>query len=336
MMPSIRDVAKAAQVSPATVSQILNDRGGLFRPETRERVKRIAKQLDYRPSPLGRAVNGKQSMSLGILASSITTPVFVEGFNQIEQHARRAGYTCYLAGWSTGSPKDQCDVIADLVDRRVDGLFVHFESDLPEQAMQMLTKIPIPVVFLYHAPHDGVWAVTVDPAPAYAQLAGHLAELGHRHVTVMTGSFHRDRPHLRLEACIDALQSHAIRVEQRFQAKLDLDGVSDQFAADLARQGLAGTALLANNDYYAIAMIHALRSHGLRVPEDISVVGYDDVPVAAVCDPPLTTIANPTQTMAVGAFGLMQSAISGQTEPRQIKLPKTLTLRESTAPVASP
>jgi LacI family transcriptional regulator len=297
MTATIGDVARRAGVSTATVSRVLAG-VGRARPETRERILEAARELGYRPSAVARSLKLRTTQTLGLIITDIENPFFPQLVRAVEDVAREHGFALLLCN-ATDDPDREASYLDLLVDRRVDGVVIAV-SGLGARHGEWLAEPPLPVVLVNTVapglPHPSIASDNVDGG---RQAAAHLLDLGHRRIGVLTaGPRNADAP-----ARVAGVRR---AVEER---GLDPDTVP----VVVGEPGVAGgetafgrllvdaprtTGVVAYNDLMAIGAMRAIRASGRAVPGDISVVGFDDIAIAAYTDPPLTTIAQ-----AIGELG---------------------------------
>jgi DNA-binding LacI/PurR family transcriptional regulator len=333
--PTIRDVATHAGVSHQTVSRVIN-REPSVRPETRSRVLETIEELNYVPNPMARGLIANRTHCIGMVTTDVSDHSFAEAVAGAEKEARRLGYFLMVASVEEGAVEDGGQYLRLLVERRIEGLIVARAHDAAEHVAQA-REGGIPIVTI--GPRvDGDVAVDVDNVAAARDAAAHLLAAGHRSIAMIAGpaDWHAVQNRIRgfRETCVEW------GVEPRdelIEHSLDWAPMSGQAAAArLLGRGAEFTALFAHSDLLALGAMRELRAHGLEVPRDVSVVGFDDINVAAFTDPPLTTIRQPME--AVGA--LAASLVIGQVVERRTPqrrtqlLPGTLIARESVVPVA--
>ena len=290
MATTIGDVARRAGVSTATVSRVLAGLGGA-RPATRERVLDAARDLGYRPSGVARSLKLRTTQTLGLIITDIENPFFPQLVRAVEDVAREHGFAVLLCN-ATDDPDREASYLDLLVDRRVDGVVIAV-SGLGARHREWLAEPPLPVVLVNTAapglPHPSITSDNVDGG---RQAAAHLLDLGHRGIGVLTaGPRNAAAPDrvagVRLAFETAGLDPDSIAV---VVGEPDVGGGEAAFCR-LLEVSPETTGVLAYNDLMAIGAMRAIRATGRSVPGDISVVGFDDVAIAAYTDPPLTTIA---------------------------------------------
>jgi LacI family transcriptional regulator len=330
---TLRDVAGAAGVSIATVSRILTGARG-SRPATKERVLAAARELDYRPSGPARALKLRQSRTLGLLVTDIENPYFPELVRAVEDAAHEQGYAVLLCN-STDDPGRELAYLNLLLERRVDGIIVA-ASRVGARHAALLSRARVPVVLVNSdAPHSGIPSISSDNRGGGRIAAEHLLGLGHRRVAHISAPTANAAAALRLAGVRDALRAAGCDPAGLAVAKGDAHVAGGERATRELLDRLPGlTGIVCYNDLTAIGALRALRATRRRVPDDFSVVGFDDIDLAKWTDPPLTTVAQQKREMGRWAFEtvarLMDGAWAGRRLARR-RLATTLVIRGSTA-----
>jgi LacI family transcriptional regulator len=331
---TIADVARRAAVSTATVSRVL---AGLGRatPETQARVLEAARELDYRPSAIARSLKRQSTQTFGLIVTDIENPYFPELVRVVEDAARAEGYSILLCN-AADDPDREMFYLDLLVERRVDGLVIA-ASSLGERHGEWLAAAPLPVVLINTAaPGLGLPSIASDNRDGGRQSADHLLALGHvRFGYLMPPPRNADAPE-RLAGVRDALAAAGLGGDAVVVATgAPLVGGGEAAMLELLDRAPRTTAVVAYNDLMAIGAMRALRRRGRRVPDDVSVVGFDDVALSAYVDPPLTTIAQSTAEMGRWAVEQLTRAVQdryGVTAAAVVRLPVRLQARGSSGP----
>lgn len=338
---TIKDVAQAAGVSIATVSRVINAPSRV-RPATVQAVTAAMRALGYRPNAIGRRLKASSTHTLGILVPSLSNPVFADSVAGIEEAAQAAGYTLLLTVSDYDAAREDA-AIATLLSNRVDGLVLTVADAAASPVLATLAEEGVPHVLLYNQPADngpgtgaGAAAVSVDNAAAAREMTEHLLALGHRRIAMVAGAFAAsDRSRLRYQGFRAAMQAAGIA-----DAPVAEVAFTDLHLADTLRALLDGprapTALFCSNDMLALASIRACRELGRRVPEDVSVVGFDGIEVGRLVHPSLCTVVQPTQEMGRQAIAILLGLIEGQARPRSLLLPHAIRNGESAGPPPVP
>ncbi len=331
---SLKVLGEYLDLSPATISLVLNNAPGVrsIPQETRERVTAAAKKFDYRPSFYARSLRGRRSFSIGVLVPELSDGYSAHVMDGIEEVLIEEGYF-YL----TASHRRKADLIVEyprlLQDRSVEGFIVI--DTLLEHAP------PLPTVAVAgHRRLAGVTNIVLDHSRAAELTLRHLYQLGHRRIAFMRGraasSDSADRWKSLMQTARDlGLDVPAERVMQ-VESAVSTPELGFPITHDLLSRTRDFTAIVAFNDLAAIGAIRALRDHGLAVPEDVSVVGFDDFAYAAYHSPSLTTVRQPLHKMGSMAARLLLDHIRGKDGfEKEVPIVPELVIRESTAPPAT-
>jgi DNA-binding LacI/PurR family transcriptional regulator len=308
---TIGDVARLAGVSTATVSRVLSGVGGA-RPATSERVVAAARDLGYRPSGIARSLKLRTTRTLGLIVTDIENPFFPQLVRAVEDAAQADGYALLLCN-AADDPEREAAYLDLLVDRRVDGVIIA-ASSLGARHGEWLAAPPLPVV-LVNAPGSEVAlpSVTSDNRSGGRIAAEHLLALGHRRIGVLTAGPRNPDASLRLAGISDALLGAGLDPLGLATAAGEATVTGGERAmALLLDRAPQLTGILAYNDLMAIGALRALRAAGRRIPEDVSVVGFDDVQLAAYLEPPLTTIAQATADMGRWAVERLRDLLAAR------------------------
>jgi len=333
-LSNIYQVAKCAAVSTATVSRVLS-RPDVVSPETRRRVMEAVTLLGYAPNSAAKHLRTLRSGQLLVTVPDISNPFFSLILRGIEETARSEGYAVLLG--DTQHDQEREERYALMVRRKeADGL-IFLGHRLPETASELIRSSPpgcAPIVnACEYSPQLGIPSVHIDNAAAAREAMNHLYVLGHRRIGIITGPLvsplSRDRLLGSTEAAEAIKAQHDLLVTDG-----DFSIESGSRAADLLFGSCdPPTAIFCFNDEMAIGALGAARRRALRVPEDVSIVGFDDVRYAAHTNPPLTTIAQPMQQIGEYAVRLLLDLLSGRTDvPLSVTMPHRLVVRASTAP----
>ncbi len=321
----MHDVAARAGVSHQTVSRVLNDFAGI-RPETRERVLAAIRELGYRRNMAARALATGRSEVIGVIMPEVPHFGPTSTLYAIEHAAKKAGFKPLIttASWD---PESMGQALDFLLGRSVDALVVMAQHPDVLAAVEATTDVPVLSV-LTGSPR-GTRAVAVDQIAGTRLALDHLYSLGHRRFQHITGIAGLTEAQLRRDTFLAFLDEHGLE---------HLPILEGDWSADAGyRAGLAVdegvTALFCANDPMAMGAIHALEERGLRVPADVSVVGFDDVPEAAYAHPGLTTVHQDFTEVGLRAVAMLMDAISGR-EPAEVSpVEPWLVERQSTGPV---
>lgn len=334
---TIDDVARLAEVHKATVSRALNARTrDQVNAETLKRVKRAARQLGYVPNAMARSLRTSRSMTIGVIIPDLMNPIFPPIIRGIEQVLQAQGYTVLIANTD---PHDDVEisVFESMLQRRVDGFLLATGRLDDQSVVEEAAAAAVPVVLVNRAAGFGDFPlVTGDNARGIELAVEHLVELGHRRIVHAAGPLNFSTTRSRAEAFEVAAARAGVAHQTIYASALTIDaGVA---AADemLAHNKVKPTALVAGNDLVALGLIRRLRTEGLYCPEDVSVVGFNDMPFAGDFWPPLTTVRMPLREIGAEAARLLLRGIEvGEQEAATLTLPVTLVARGSTGPATN-
>jgi len=303
---SIKDIARAAEVSHSTVSRALSH-SSLVSAETRARIQRLAEEMGYSPDAQARSLVQGRTRTIGVVVTTITDPFIAELVQAIESAAYLHDYTVILAS-SAADPEREIAAVEMLRSKRVDGVIVT-SSRVATLYQERLNRLAAPVVLVNsHSELSGehTFAIGVDNRHGGRQATEHLIDLGHRRIAYVSGpAAHRDDTE-RLAGYQDALAQAGID----FASELVIAGTGradggEQAVPRLLAMPERPTAAFCYNDMTAIGLLRAARGAGMSIPDDLSVVGFDDIPLASYVRPSLTTIRQPTAEMGRQALQMV-------------------------------
>ena len=295
---TIDEVAKRARVSISTVSRVIN---GLDRvhPATRQRVLDAVQALNYQPSALAKGLATQQTRSLGFVIPTISDPFYLGIVRGVEEAAAAVGHNLLVASQAV-QPDEPC--YKPLVDqRRIDAMVV-VGIKIPDADLRQFTRQGLPIAFIQQDAGELASSFLADNYGGAQTLAEHLLTLGHRHFAYIAGSDATPDSAERLRGLQDALlAAGSVLPEAYITRGTYLPGSGYEAMLRLLDLNPRPEAVFAANDQMAVDAILAIRECGLRVPEDIAVVGFDDVPMAGYVTPPLTTVRQPTYELGFQA-----------------------------------
>ena len=329
-MSTIRQVAKRAGVAPITASRVLNNTG-YFTAETKQRVEAAAAELNYVPNQLARSLRSHRTYTLALVLSDVTNPFWTTVARGVEDAARQQGYTVILCNTDENEEK-QAEYLALLLRKQVDGiLLVPARSD--PGAVQMIQKQGVQVVVMdRRVPGAQVDVVRGASTRGAYELTHYLLGLGHRRIALLGGPTSLSVSHERLAGYQQAFAQAQLLADPALcffgEFTVERGQTMTHLALELAPPP---TAIFAMNNFIAIGVLKALRQRQLRVPEDISVVSFDDLPDLLVVEPFLTVAAQPAYELGQRATQLLLQRIAEPTgQPYQeIILPTRLIIRHS-------
>ena len=320
-------VAKAAQVSPSTVSRILNGTARVS-ADKRKAVDEAIARLEFRPNPVARGLAGGKTLSVGVLTQSIDSPYYGEGLRGIEGVLNAAGYIpIFVCGhWNLPDEKRCLEV---LLSRRVDGMIVFAGQLDNDSLLQVSQHIPL-VLHGRQLNAPGVISLNFDNFEGARMATRHLIELGHRRIAHISGDFNHGDALERFEGYRKALEEKGIPYDPTLVVAGQYHEASGLMAANhLIENNLMFTAIFAANDQMALGAMLGLYRKRFRVPDDVSVVGFDDLAGSLYSIPPLTTVRQPVFDLGKCAAECMLSLLNHQTPTVSLPLAQ-LVVREST------
>ncbi len=331
---TIRDVARLADVHPGTVSRALNpETRGLVNEETAERVLRAAEQLGYRPNPIARGLKTNRSYTIGVLVPDITNPVFPPILRGIEDRLDEDGYTALIANTDNDAERERSHLEA-MHARQVDG-FIAATARLDRELVANVAARGTPLVLVNRSVEDGsVPAVAVDDQRGIRLAVEHVVGLGHRRIGHIAGPQNTPTGQRRYLGFVGAMAEAGLDVSEdqiKFSERYS-EQEGARLSSELLQAGREVTAIVAANDLLAIGCFDVLQARGLRCPDDVSIVGFNDMPLVAHLQPPLTTVRVPQREIGSVAADLLLKRLSGALgRGREILLEPTLVVRGSTA-----
>ncbi|MCA9884903.1 MAG: LacI family DNA-binding transcriptional regulator [Anaerolineaceae bacterium] len=316
-MPTIRDVARYAEVSVGTVSNVLNG-STLVKSETRQRVLEAIEALDYHPTAAARSLNTQRTNTIGLIRSEIrlpndaieTDPVVLDLIDGVTSEATRSSIG--LTFWTVPAGEREMQLYKQLVtSRQIDGLIV-FALRENDPRVAYLTEQNFPfVVFGRFQSEKGQNWIDVDGAIGIELAVKHLFELGHRRIGYLSPPHEQYLTQVRWEGFISGMREATLPIDRSLIFEGDFSEQSGQLGAHyLLDQFDPPTAIICSNDRMAFGAMRAIQVRGLVVGQDVSVVGFDDIPLARYSNPPLTTINQPTRDIGKALFQLLMKIVN--------------------------
>ena len=334
---TLKDVAALAGVHPGTASRAINvATRDLVNEETARRVLAAADELGYRPNPIARGLKTSRSYTVGVLIPDLTNPLFPRIVRGIQDKLEESGYTPLIANTDNDPARERADIEA-MRARQVDGLITataHRHDDLEIDG----AGGELPVVLVNRRHEQGTRpSVVADDRLGVRLAIEHLVALGHRRIAHLAGPQDLSTGYLRLQGFREALADAGIEYDDELVLAADafVEEEGERLCNELLDRGLEVTAIFAGNDLMALGCYDAFVARGIVCPDQISVVGFNDMPFAAWFDPPLTTVHLPQYEIGERAAELLLERLRDPAaEPTQMLLEPTLAVRGSTAPPA--
>ncbi len=326
---TIKDVAREAGVSVQTVSRAINDKGEIS-PQTQERILRIADRLGYRPNSVARSLATRRTQNIGLVVPDVANPFFAGIARGIEDAAHQSDYNVFLCNTDENVDRET-SAIHSLEAQRVDGIIL-CSSRLSGAQLQKLANRYQPLVLVNRRiDHPQTGTVLVDDAKGATDAVRYLLQLGHRHIGLLAGPPASHSGRARAQGYIGALRAAIDEVPEHWREHCapQVEGGRTATLALLERAPEL-TALLAYNDLVAVGAMRATMEMDRRVPQDCAIVGCDDVPLAALVSPALTTVHIPTYNLGQRSMGLLFSMMSEEADHAQpIIISPHLVIRDS-------
>ena len=329
-MATIREVAESARVSYATVSHVINNTR-LVSQETRERVLEAMAALNYRPNALARSLRQGKSNTIGLVLPDSANPFFAEISRSIEDEAFKKGYSVFLCNTERDTQRElfYVDVLSN---RQVDGIIFVAAGDQAD-SLDFLLHRNMPVVMIdRNLPNVEVDAVLTDNQLGGILATRHLLELGHTRIACIAGPSSITPSAERIIGYRRALEEAGLSYDESLILRGDYHAQSGlEITNSILTMNPRPTAIFALNDLMALGALRAAAEAGCSVPEDLAVVGYDDLEIAHFTNPPLTTIAQPKKEIGIQAVNLLVDGMSRKNRPpSRLLLPPELIVRRST------
>lgn len=328
----IRTIARVANVSIATVSRTING-VPTVNPKIAKRVREVIEELGYFPNTQARALVSGRSWILGLIVSEITNPFFPELIQGFEDIAVEHGYEILVSS-TNHDPQRMSHCIRRMLERKVDGVAVMtFGIEAP--LLEQLAQRKVPLVFIDVGPDGpGINVLKVDYRHGIRQGVQHLAALGHRNIAFLRGPLGLHSAQSRLDAFSESMRECGITPDPAWilQGEHTLEGGMAAMQGLLAGKNMP-TAVMCSNDMTAIGVLHTMYRAGLRVPDDLSVIGFDDIHIAQVTIPPLTTVQMSRFDLARAAVTALRACAEGtdkSTQKHEYNIQTDLVVREST------
>ncbi len=332
MKPTIYDVAKKAGVSIATVSKVINNTGRISE-KTKNKVLKVIGSLNYQQNVIATALTGKHTYTIGLLIPDLSNLFFAELARSIEDRGNELGYNLVICS-TDYNPEKEAKYIELLKRKNVDGFILASGFENTYEVEKLIEeKYPVAIV-ARDVPAFNVNAVCIDDFQGGYDAASCLIELGHKKIAIIARDVWSNRE--RIRGFRKALEDHGGIEEYEF-AQFALES-SVQAGKTISLEYLSSsdppTAIFACNDLLAIGAIEAIREKNLRVPDDVSVIGFDNTVIATIIDPQLTTMAQPIQHMGREVMDLIVAEIKGEKQYKsRIVLDTKRIVRESTAQI---
>lgn len=333
MKVTIKDIARIAEVSTTTVSKIINSKDGNISDATRQKVLKIMEEYNYTPNKIAQSLVTKKTNTIGLIIPDIRNPFFPELARGAEDKANEEGYNLIFCNTDDDIEKEE-KYINMLVEKMVDGI-VFTASSKKHTGFESFKKFPVPIVLVDRdIDFDGIQGkVIVDNFMGGYEAGKHLLKLGHTEIVFLSGPLKSNTSRNRLNGYKKALEEFNVA----FKEECIIEGYyrsewGYEAAIDLLDSGREFTALFCANDLIAIGAIKALKEKNIKIPQEISIVGFDDIYMARLIDPELTTIKQPNYEMGYKSVEILINILEGKQENnKNINLKPKLVIRKSTS-----
>lgn len=331
--PTIKDVAKKAEVSIATVSKVINEIPGHYNPETKEKIVKAIESLNYQPNLVARSLRSSKTHTVDFMVPELQ-PFFAEILKGVQYVAKKKGYSIVVCD-TDYDPRQEAAYVDSLLKRRVDG-GIFTSGMIQSEHILKLKEEGIPLVLIEKFIDDpDIPGVLIDNISAAREAVTYLIELGYQEIGFISTPVEMKPFKDRFEGYKQALHENMIPYNSsnvHIKDNIGREGLKDgyQLMERIIQQGNYPRAFFIVSDTLAIGAMKAIRDSGLKVPDDIAIVGFDDIEMASFCEPSLTTMAQPKYEMGVKGMELLVKAMSGvKLRKKEIKLEVELIVRES-------
>lgn len=326
---TIKDIAREAGVSPQTVSRAINDKGEIS-TQTRERILRIADRLGYRPNSIARSLATRRTQNIGLVVPDVANPFFAGIARGIQDAAHQSNYNVFLCNTDENVDRE-ISAIHSLEAQRVDGIILCSSRLNEQQILHLATRYQPLVLVNRHIDHAQTGSVSVDDVKGAAEAVRYLLQLGHRNIGFLAGPEASHSGKNRLQGYRVAMSAHMDEIPDRWQMPCppQVEG-GERTARQLLERAPELTAILAYNDLVAIGALRACQELGRTVPDDCAIIGCDDVLLAALVSPALTTVHIPIYNLGQQATCQLLDMIDQENPaPTPIVVSPHLVIRDS-------
>ena len=335
-MATIKDVAKMAGVSTTTVSHVIN-KTRFVAQETQDAVQAAIKSLNYSPSAVARSLKVNTTKSIGMIVTTSEAPYFAEIIHAVEEHCYRQGYSLFLCN-TQNDPEKLKNHLEMLAKKRVDGLLVMC-SEYTQHSLDILSDFSsVPMVVMDWGPNAGSDLIEDNSFTGGYLATKYLIDCGHKAIGIIAGELDKTTAKTRYEGFVKAMEEAHLSINKNWimEGFFEPEDGYECMNKILVQKDLP-TAVFCCNDVMALGAISAITEYGLRVPDDISIIGYDNIHASRFYAPPLTTIHQSKSRLGAQAVNLLFERIAnkeGENSPHRIVLHPELVLRKSVKQIA--
>lgn len=331
MSVTIYDVAREAGVSMATVSRVINGSANV-KPSTRKKVLRVIEELGYRPNAVARGLASKKTTTIGVILPDISSAFFAELARGIEDIANMYHYNIILSSSDQNVDKE-LKLINNLLEKQVDGL-LFLGGNVTEEHRRTFTSSTIPIVLVATAdPKHELPSVRIDLKRASYDAVSYLLKKGHKRIAFLSETFQNAMGRARYEGYVEALKEHHVPIDDHLIMEIyPTYEMALKGTRTLLSLSERPTAIFAANDEMAVGAIHAIQDQGLKVPQDIEVVGFDNTRIAEMVRPRLTSVVQPMYDIGAVSMRLLTKLINQEeVQNLEVVLPHRIEFRQSTS-----
>ncbi len=335
---TVYDIAREASVSIATVSRVLNGTAPV-KASTREKINAIIKKYQFQPNAQARSLISKSTGMIGMIVPDITNPFFPEVFKGAEAEARAKGYTFFLCD-TEGDYQRESEYLSILKEKRVDGIIflggrinlARCSPELAEEVVELSKQIPI-VLVNGNLPKGNLYRVMTDEATGAELATGHLIDMGHKDIAFLGGYETMSTTTQKVKAFKKKMKEAGLNVRPEWilHGGLSIES-GKELMGKLIGMKERPSAVLCVNDFTAVGAVKEAIERGLRIPEDISVVGYDDTHLSTAIIPELTTVTQQTYELGKQSVQILNHLINGEKTRKLTLFRPELVVRKSTGP----
>lgn len=329
MTVTIYDVARIAGVSMATVSRVVNGNTNV-KPSTRKKVLQAIEDLGYRPNAVARGLASKKTTTIGVVLPDISSLLFAELVRGIEDIADMYHYDIILS--SSDQNRDrELQLLNNLLEKQVDGL-LFLGNELTDEHRRLFESTSVPIVLVTSTdPKHKIPSVCIDQEQAAYDAVEFLINKGHKRIAFLNTSYRNQFSRFRYNGYVRALQAHNIPFDEDYVIEIKpVYEAAHSTATNLLKLSNAPTAFSTFNDEIAIGVIHAVQDQGLRVPDDIEVIGFNNTRFAQMVRPMLTTVVQPIYDIGAVSMRLLTKLINNEETHTEVVLPHRIEIRQST------
>lgn len=330
---TIKDIARICNVSTQTISRVINKRPDVS-PGTRELVEKAIAEMGYQPSALARSLVQQRSYTLGVILSGLRYVGISLILNGITEECEQTGYALFVEELPRFDTPNIVPVIESLMAHQVEGI-IFAAPELNENVKIVQSQLPAtrpPIIFLKCQPNPNYTTISIDNYGGARKAVEYLLSTGRRHIGLITGPLEWLEARQRKQGWEDALKSMGVEAGPGKWSAGNWSSASGESAfAELLQKYPTMNALFVSNDQMALGALHYCHANGIRVPEDMAIIGFDDLTEAAYFTPSLTTITNPLRELGMLAVKTLLAQIEGHTQPENVVTLQTdLVVRAST------